>query len=227
MPKDPRPASDPKPGKGASEPDSSKEPATSSAPSLIDDPGPRFDPEASPAGPVDPQPSAPAGPDVLEKAIEWEKDVVADILEGKGELLHAWRGIAEADWAYTQDEIRKITPPLVRLLNRYVPELAEYADPAVLGALFMKWATRSLRERRSVLEGIEPPPAPKPAAAPAPAPATSTADPGDTSEAEPAPGETAGPEVDPEVAAAQALAVERQAKLDAEELEKLDWQRPA
>jgi hypothetical protein len=160
--------------------------AISSAPDepggLVADSGPEFDAELA-AGRPAPEPP-PEGAAELE--VYWEERVLKGLVRGQGRVVHAGVGVAEQDWLYTVEDLDEIVPALTRIANRYFPQLAKYADPAVLAAALMSYATRSLTERRDVIAaqagdgGTEPiaplaegeeaaPPAAQPPAEPAPA----------------------------------------------------------
>lgn len=176
----------PSPAPAAEEP-STASPAASATPSasepgLVADPGPEFDAEAAAEQPP------PEGRPIEEVAPEeeyWEEKVIAGLLRAQGKLLHAGIGVAEQDWRYTAEDLEDIVAPATRICNRYIPQLAKYADPAVLAGALMTYATRSLTERKEALAeqapepdteeippadtsaGQAPPPAPEPKPAPA------------------------------------------------------------
>jgi hypothetical protein len=99
----------------------------------------------------------PAEPEdeLLVEDIGWQEATVQSIITAKGRLIHTGIGVAEQDWIYTEGDLAELVPATTRLLNRYIPHLAKYADPAVVVAALMNYATRSLGERRAVMAAQE------------------------------------------------------------------------
>jgi hypothetical protein len=126
------------------------------------DPGPAFDPGASPAAPeldID---------DLAVEEIRWEESQIRDALVLQGELAHGlveWRtGLEETElWLHTDQDLRAIAPPLTRILNRYDVTRAAAAagDEALLGAAFLRYGTRNMiRTRRALARRAAQPPQP-------------------------------------------------------------------
>src|SRR4051794_6270037 len=82
---------------------------------FISDAGPVFDPEAAPPGPEpEPQAELHALPTVEPG---WEEEVVQQLLDAQGQLLHGAIGVAEQDWLHTSADLKAIGGPRTRSLN--------------------------------------------------------------------------------------------------------------
>jgi hypothetical protein len=126
--------------------------SAASASSFAADPGPAFDPDASPLEPeleLD---------DHLVEEVRWEESTIRDGLVMQGEALHGlieWRaGLQGTElWLHTDEDLRAIAPPLTRILNRYDVTRAAAAagDEALLAAAVIRYGTRNvLRTRRAI-----------------------------------------------------------------------------
>lgn len=166
-PNDPNQSPPSAPSEGASSPASGRD---SGGNAFVSDPGPGFDPAGQP------EPALEADLHALPGMVaQWEKETVATILVAKGEVIHTFAGIADNDFRYTEEDLRAIAPPLVNILNRYLPELAGAQDPIALAVGLSSYLIRSGRERAQVkaLLAAEEEQQPQPiTGAPAPAPVT-------------------------------------------------------
>jgi hypothetical protein len=146
----------PPPTPGPTRPSQSDGPASSTAFSagseFAADPGPPFDPDASPAEPE---------LDVTETWAEdphWEEKTIREALTLQGELLHSaaeWRlGVDGTDiWLHTERDLAAIAPPLTRILNRYDVTRAAAAagDEGLLAAAILRYGSRNVIRTRRVL----------------------------------------------------------------------------
>jgi len=150
---------------------------------FVADPGPGFDADAAAAAAAAAQADADAQARESDDAGAWQtppvpEEKVRSVLLVGGDALHAAIGVGEYDWRATDADLRRISPPLTRIINRYdlARAAAGYSDEVALAGGVGLWAWRSLLERRAVLSGhrdIPPPPEtrePPPAAPPPPPP---------------------------------------------------------
>lgn len=100
--------------------------------------------------------------DVLEPAgldlVEWTPERAASLVRGFGYALHTFDPATELPggddlWRATSSEAREIGAPLSRILARYEParRLAGVVDEAELGAAFVSYAKRNMRDRGRVV----------------------------------------------------------------------------
>lgn len=121
--------------------------ASSTGDPFLGDAGPGFAPGA------DPGDSGPElGPELLPPELVSEEQI-ASLLGGLGDGAHAAFGVGQLDWVMTETDLRRIGPPLTRIVNRH-PELAAVAAHSdelavAIGAGLFTW--RSLLERQAVL----------------------------------------------------------------------------
>jgi hypothetical protein len=136
-------------GPEASSRDSSGTSRPTTTSPYIAGPGPGFDPSSAPP----PPPDVGEEPDVAGFQAGWEEEQVHDWLLNAGGLGHAAFGVAEQDWSMTQADLKRIAPPLTRILNRFEPAaaLAAYSDPAAVAMGFGMYGWRSALERTAVL----------------------------------------------------------------------------
>jgi hypothetical protein len=135
--------------------------ASSKAPSaFVEDPGPVFDEEAAAKWAAEqPEPVAPGLEERGElhalptPLLEWERDRVEQLLRAQGAAAHALFGVGAQDWAYTQEDLEAIAPPLTNILNRYDATRAAAAagDELALAIAFGGYASRSYFERLAIL----------------------------------------------------------------------------
>lgn len=131
--------------------------SSDAASDFISDPGPAFDADQAEK---DAQARdgdrafaiSPGGETGVE--LEWHPDTIKAVLEAKGSALHSLAGKAEADWAYTSQELRAIAPPLTRILNRYdaTRVAAGGGDELALILGFTGYTMRSFQERKQALD---------------------------------------------------------------------------
>lgn len=80
----------------------------------------------------------------------WEEDTVREFLLGAGAGLHLMLSDAEAErsWLMTQEDLRRIAPPLTRIANRWEPalRLSPYADPFLVAKGLALYGWRSALE---------------------------------------------------------------------------------
>ena len=138
-------------------PGSPREAAAAAEPTVVDFPefeGARFEPGETPDPPTSPTLELAPAADL----IEWTPERAAAIVRGLGYTLHTFDPAAHLEggeelWRATEAEAREIGAPLSRILARYEParRLAGVVDEAELGAAFVSYAKRNMRERGRVV----------------------------------------------------------------------------
>jgi hypothetical protein len=115
---------------------------------LIADPGPEFDPEEA----ADAPPPPPATP-LQAVDVHWQPDRVAQILRGQGVVTHEVIGVGEEDWLWRDGELTAIAEPAANVLNKFpvTHAAAAVSDELTVGAVFLNYSLRSIRERTRVL----------------------------------------------------------------------------
>jgi len=90
--------------------------------------------------------------------VEWTPERAASLVRAVGFALHTFDPATELDggaalWRATAEEAEEIATPLSRILARYEPvkKLAGVVDEAELGAAFVSYAKRNMRERGRVV----------------------------------------------------------------------------
>jgi hypothetical protein len=119
---------------------------------FFEEPGPEFDPDA---GPTDPTFSEDEDPLVEEG---WKESTIKELLATQGELVHFLLRVGDDEldpdsWKHTQEDLRRIAPPLTRMLNRYdVTKAAAVAgDEASLAAALAAYGGKNYIQRRRLL----------------------------------------------------------------------------
>lgn len=100
-----------------------------------------------PESPVAP-PELPAGPASAQQYPGWERDTIETFLRGTGAGVHMLIGQTEKDWLLTEEDLKRIAPPLTRICNRWEPALraSPYADPFLVGHGLFLYGWRSVLE---------------------------------------------------------------------------------
>jgi hypothetical protein len=113
-----------------------------------------FEPGTTPV--AEPSPTAEFAPQA--DLVEWTPDRAAALVRGFGYTLHTVDPAAHLPggdelWRATEAEAREIGAPLSRILARYEParRLAGVVDEAELGAAFVSYAKRNMRDRGRVV----------------------------------------------------------------------------
>lgn len=90
--------------------------------------------------------------------IEWTPERAAALVRGFGYGLHTFDPASQLPggddlWRATESEAREIGAPLARILGRYEParRMAGVVDELELGAAFVGYAKRNMRQRGSVV----------------------------------------------------------------------------
>lgn len=121
--------------------------------------GAKFEPGATPE--ADASPTLELAPPPAD-LIEWTPERAAALVRGFGYTLHTFdpaTNLPGGDelWRATDSEAREIGAPLSRILARYEParRLAGVVDEAELGAAFVSYTKRNMRERGRVVLAAE------------------------------------------------------------------------
>lgn len=120
---------------------------------FVADPGPAFDPSKAAPAPEPERAQLHALPEPMEL---WDEERVRRGLVAKGQLVHAVVGVGEADWLYTEQDLKAIAAPLASILNRYdmTRAAAGVSDELAVAVGFGGYAARSVRERAAVLRAL-------------------------------------------------------------------------
>lgn len=95
---------------------------------------------------------------------KWEEEAIAEHLEMVGGIAHELWGKGETDWKMSERDLKRIGPPLTRILNRYEPtaRASIASDPLLLGYGTTMYAYRSILQARAAQaeqrEAEQPPP---------------------------------------------------------------------
>jgi hypothetical protein len=154
-PESAEPASPPSPpGRSGAAPSRASSTASSRASDFVGDAGPPHDPgKAAPAPEAEPAGELHALP---EPTLIWEEDRVRQILTAQGAALHAFAGVGEQDWLYTETDLLAITAPLTSILNRYptTRAAAGAGDELALAIGLGGYVGRSWQERKAALDEL-------------------------------------------------------------------------
>jgi hypothetical protein len=87
----------------------------------------------------------------------WEQEHFETVLLGIGSGVHMLIGQGETDFLMTQEDLRRIAPPMCRIANRWEPALraSVYADPILVGYGLTVWAWRGALERARAIRDRE------------------------------------------------------------------------
>jgi hypothetical protein len=108
-----------------------------------------------------PAPELPPGGDPATIGLPgWEQETIETFLQGTGAGIHMLIGQTEKDWLMTEQDLKRIAPPLTRICNRWEPalRLSPVADPLLVAHGFALYGWRSALERRRALRDGEPEP---------------------------------------------------------------------
>lgn len=119
--------------------------------------GPAWDPDADPLE-HPPEAELELADEARGDVVEWTPERAAALVRGFGLALHTFDPATALDggedlWRATSQEATEIGAPLARILARYEParRLAGVVDEAELGAAFVSYTKRNLRERGRVV----------------------------------------------------------------------------
>ncbi len=124
-----------------------------SASEFLEDPGPAFDPDQAPEAPELEEEG-----EVLRAEDGWKEDTIKDLLLTQGNVTNYLLRLGDDDdtWKQTEEDLRAISRPLTRILNRYDATRAAAAagDEIALGAAITAYGTRNYARRRRILAAI-------------------------------------------------------------------------
>lgn len=153
-PQSPETTPSPRRSRNGAEGRSQSSSAASSAPSgFVADPGPAFDPKASPEAPLVEEPEL--------EVEEWDEKRVRELLVLQGEITHAALKVGADDeetWKHTRRDLDSIAPPLSRILNRYDVTRAAAAagDEILLVTAVSRYGISNYTKRRRYLKAQQP-----------------------------------------------------------------------